>query len=151
MREYCKQHSILIYNEEEHADSIDRANTLKQRNENITLTETEKSKLKKARHITRHIMHLAATRARKRVKGQGWLCGTYTSGVRKYVERYVMRTFNEDEMDYIIGHLPTENEEDTCFLMVDVSEPQRIMYYNDMLNSVIPRLHINHFYSDIFE
>lgn len=43
-----------------------------------------------------------------------------------------------------------ENDEDICFQMVDADNPQMVIYYNDELNSMIPKLHINRSYSDMF-
>lgn len=150
MKEYCKMNRILIYDEEENNDSAEEIQPVKRCTGNKVPTEEERIQLKKAKLITKHIMHLAAVSARKRVQGRGWLCGTYTNNVQKSVERYVMRKFDESEMDYIIEHLPEENDEDICFRMVDADNPQMVIYYNDQLNSMIPKLHINRSYSDMF-
>lgn len=96
-------------------------------------------------------MHIAAAAARKRVHGRGWLCGTYTNNVCKSVEKKVMRSFDEIEIDYIIDHLSSESDEDICFHMLDDQNPEKIAYYNSELNSMIPKLMINRFYSDLFE
>ena len=147
MKEYCNLHGIIIYNEEEKVDSDDVIKGVKQRGSK-NLSEEEKIRLNKVKIITKHIMCLASVKARKIVQGRGWLCGTYTSNVRKTIERHVMRKFDELEMNYIIEHLPVENDEDTCFMMKDADDPQRIIHYNDELNRMIARLYINRFYKD---
>ena len=53
-------------------------------------------------------MHLASVKAHKRVEGKGWLCGTYTSSIRRNVESYLVSKFDESEMDYIIEHMPVD-------------------------------------------
>lgn len=121
------------------------------KNTDNTISVEERVQLKKVRHIAKHIMHIAAVAARKRVHGRGWLCGTYTNNVRKSVEKKVMRSFDEIEIDYIIDHLPSESDEDICFHMLDDQNPEKMAYYNSELNSMIPKLMINRFYSDLFE
>ncbi len=150
MKAYCNTHRILIYDEIAKGEFAEDMNDVKpSRRKSVPIEE--RNRLKKSRVITKRIMHLASVSARKRVEGRGWLCGTYTSSVRRSTERFVMRKFVESEMDYIIEHFPPENDEDICFQMMDDENPEKITYYNSELNSMIPRLIINRFYSDLFE
>ena len=146
IKEYCYHHGIIIYNEEDNVDSYDEIKLVQQRTRK-TVSAEEKKRQNKAKIIARHIMHLASVKAHKRVEGKGWLCGTYTSSIRRNVESYLVSKFDESEMDYIIEHMPVDNKEDTCFLMLDGADPQKAIHYSDELNSLIPVLHINRFYN----
>lgn len=57
-------------------------------------------------------MRIASVRARKRVNGRRWLCGTYTSSVKRVVEQQVKRFFSSEEMKYIIDHLTDFDKEE---------------------------------------
>lgn len=146
MKEYCDRHRIFIYNEEDTVDSDDEIKVVQQRARK-TVSAEEKNRRNKAEIIARHIMHFASVKAHKRLEGRGWLCGTYTSSIRRNVESYLVSRFDESEMNYIIEHMAVDNKEDTCFLMLDSADPQKAVHYSDELNSLIPVLHINRFYN----
>lgn len=150
LKEYCKLHGIMIFDENDNMNSDDGIKAAKQQVSRTVSTE-DRIRLEKAKIISKHIMHIATVSAHKRVQERGWLCGTYASGVRRRLESYVLKKYSESEMDYIMKHLPEKNDEDICFNMRDVDNPQRIMRFNKELNEMIPSLHINRFFSDVFE
>ena len=89
--------------------------------------------------------------ARKRTEGRGWLCGTYTSSKRKTLEREIDRRFTDEEIEFIKAQLPDDSDDETEFALQD---PERQEMCDDMsskLNALIPRLHINHFWSDLLD
>lgn len=152
--QYCKDNGIDVYDEEKMACISGENNN----GNNVTcsvrktdcITEEEKENQKMASIITKRIMHIAAIKARKSVNGRGWLCGTYTGSVRRLVEQRVRRSFSNEELKYIVDHLSDSDEED-LFAIEDQQSPGTCDILNDKLNELIPRLHINRFYSDIFE
>ena len=147
MKAYCNMNRIMIYNEEEEDDSDVRIKVSEQQVSKI-ITEEEKIRLEKVDLITEHIIILATVRAEKREQRRGWLCGTYARRIQEKVNRFLLKQYSESEMDYIISHLPEEKGKDTCFHMVDAENPQKMMRYNEELNRIIPKLRLNHYYSD---
>ena len=150
VNEYCNSNGIHIFDEEA-MEICEKKDHSVEQVVSTGLSEEYKMRLKKARIISDFIMNLASVKARKRVNGKGWLCGTYANRICERLERNVIRKFDESELDYIIEHLPPENDEDINLKMIDAENPQMSTYYNELLNNMIPKLHINPFYSDLFE
>ncbi len=107
----------------------------------------ERERLIKAKYITERIMGVAYARAREILrKKNGWICGTFNTSFRRNIERELLSSFDELEMNYIIEHLPPENEKDTCFGIVDIDNQLRAILCNDILNSLVPGLYIHHYH-----
>ena len=149
MVQYCKDHGIHIYDEEKTAVRSDDAIAIKKKS--LPPEEIERNKM--ALLITKHIMSIAASRALKRVNGRGWLCGTYTSAKEGTLEKYVKRAFSIEELRFITVHLPDveANRRDGSFALTDPERPEMCEELNRKLNHLIPRLHVNPFYSDVFD
>ena len=151
--QYCKDQGIEIYDEEKKAYISNKGNKENSADchiiKNDSITEEEKDNQKLASIIAKRIMHMAAIKARKRVNGRGWLCGTYARSKRRLVEFKIRSLFSEEELKYIVDHLKDSEEE--LFAMEDQQDPGMCKMLNDKLNELIPRLHINHYYSDLFD
>lgn len=149
MNEYCISHGIEIFDEETIETASEAVRTVMHKSKS-RLTE-DRIRLEKSRIIAKYIMHLAEVKVSKEVHDRGWVCGTNIGSVRECIERIIVKRFDETQMDYIIEHLPEENDEDISFQMVDDQNPKMSASINEQLNKLIPRLHINHFYSDLFD
>lgn len=147
--QYCKDNGIEVYDEEIIASVSDDSMAAHPVRKAEFLTEEEREYHRQVSIIAKQIMHIASVRARKRVNGRGWLCGTYTSSVRKAVESQVRRCFSQDELEFIINHLSDPDE--TGFTLQDREKQEICEDLNDRLNELIPQLHINRFYSDLFD
>ena len=149
--QYCKDQGIEIYDEEKRNNNADDESHIPSVKKKKTITTEELEHNKMASSIAERIMHIAAIKARKRVNGRGWLCGTYTSSVRRTVERQVKRCFSLEESKFIIDHLPDENDEDEIFTLVDQDRKEMCEALSKKLNEIIPRLNVNLFYTDLFD
>ncbi len=151
LNQYCKDNGIAIYDEEEMAClSNDKYAAQPARKPEQIDEEGEKVKNIQALTIANRIMHIASVRARKRMNSRGWLCGTYMSSVTRSVGQQVKRIFSCEEMKYIIEHL-TDFDGEEFFAMEDQQSPETCDILNRKLNELIPRLHINRFYSELFD
>lgn len=149
--QYCKDQGIEIYDEEKRNNNADDESHIPSVKKKKTITTEELEHNKMASSIAERIMHIAAIKALKRVNGRGWLCGTYTNSVRRTVERQVKRCFSLEESKFIIDHLPDENDEDEIFTLVDQDRKEMCEALSKKLNEIIPRLHVNLFYTDFFD
>ena len=149
--QYCKDQGIEIYDEEKRNNNADDESHIPSVKKKKTITTEELEHNKMASSIAKRIMHIAAIKALKRVNGRGWLCGTYTNSVRRTVERQVNRCFSLEESKFIIDHLPDENDEDEIFTLVDQDRKEMCEALSKKLNEIIPRLHVNLFYTDLFD
>ena len=149
--QYCKDQGIEIYDEEKRNNNADDESHIPSVKKKKTITTEELEHNKMASSIAERIMHIAAIKALKRVNGRGWLCGTYTNSVRRTVERQVKRWFSLEESKFIIDHLPDENDEDEIFTLVDQDRKEMCEALSKKLNEIIPRLHVNLFYTDFFD
>ena len=149
--QYCKDQGIEIYDEEKRNNNADDESHIPSVKKKKTITTEELEHNKMASSIAKRIMHIAAIKALKRVNGRGWLCGTYTNSVRRTVERQVKRCFSLEESKFIIDHLPDENDEDEIFTLVDEDRKEMCEALSKKLNEIIPRLHVNLFYTDFFD
>ncbi len=148
--QYCKDSGITIYDEEKEACVSDDVNDDCYIKKTDTMAKEEKENKKQVSSITKRIMHMAEIKARERVKGRGWLCGTYTSSVRRSVEQQVRSRFTNEELKYIIDHL-NDSDEEVLFTMGDPQSPEMCDILNDKLNELIPRLHINRSYMKLLD
>lgn len=147
LSQYCKDNGIDVYDEEKKVCVSDNSNACSIRKTD-SMTEEEKENGKQVSIIAKRIMHVAVVRARKRVNGLGWLCGTYTSSVKRLVEKQIRKCFSNEELNYIVERL-TDSDED-IIITKDQQSPEKSEELNDKLNDLIPRLHINRFYTDLF-
>lgn len=142
VKEYCKEQGIsIIYAEDPVAERTLTAASY------LSPTDRRRS----IRTIASHIVNKGAIRARKRTKGRGWLCGTYTSSKRKTIEREIDRRFTDEEIEFIKAHLPEDSDDETEFALQDPERRGMCDEINNKLNALIPRLHINHFWSDLLD
>lgn len=146
IKEYCKEHGIsIIYAE----DPVPERVSYGILTAGTYLPKEVRSKI--IRTIASLIVNKGAIRARKRTKGRGWLCGTYTSSKRKTIEREIDRRFTDKEIEFIKAHLPEDSDDETGFALQD---PERQEMCDDMsskLNALIPRLYMNHYWSDFMD
>lgn len=149
--QYCKDQGIEIYDEENRHNNADNGSHIPTVKKEKTITAEELEHNKMASSIAKRIMHIAAIKARKRVNDRGWLCGTYTNSVRRKVERQIKGCFSLEELIFIIDHLPDENDEDEIFTLVDQDRKEMCEALSKKLNEIIPRLHVNLFYTDLFD
>ena len=151
LNQYCKDIGIGVYDEEKKACIPDDSCVPQPTSKAGQMKgEGENEDNRRVSIIARHIMHIATIRARKRVNHRGWLCGTYTSSVRRSVEQKVRRCFSSEEMKFIIDHL-TDSDEEELFAMKDQQSSEICDILNNKLNEIIPQLHINRFYSDFLD
>ena len=118
--------------------------------ENLSLTEERKEKHELAEKVTKRIIHIASNRAKKAVNGRGWLCGTYLNSVSRVLRLRVYRDFSCDQLGFIINHLADDAHDEVAFDLRDPEEQELCDAMNRKLNELMPRLHINRYYSDIF-
>ena len=93
LNQYCKDNGIIVFDEEEMAcESNNRSADHSTRK--YDQKDTERETNRQVSIIANRIMRIASVSARKRVNGRGWLCGTYTSSVKRVVEQQVKRFFS---------------------------------------------------------
>ena len=146
IKEYCTEHGItIVYTEDSKPKTVSRriqsAGTYLPRPERRRIIST----------IASEIVHKGVVRARKRSNGRGWLCGTYTSGMRKTVERYMDRRFTDDQIEFIISHLSEDADDETEFALQDPENQELCDELSRELNALIPKIHLNRFVSDFLD
>lgn len=150
MIEYCNEHQISInHMEKETVD--DSVQVSKEPDAKQDMTAEERELDGYVETITGRIMHIAVVRAKKRVNGKGWICGTYTKSVANLVKRKVKYNFSINQLRFIVDHLPDESDIEERFSLQDPENVYECNVLNDTLNMLIPRLIIHLFYSEIFK
>ena len=146
VRRYCSDHGITIVRPD---GSVAEEGADKARSAERHLSEEECRKRRRMiRTIAGFIVHKGAIKARKRVEGRGWICGTYTSSIRRTIEKVLERRFSEDEIAFIYARLPKESEEETEIVLKDPENQERCEELNRILNGLIPKIYVNHYWSD---
>lgn len=144
IKEYCICHGISIVYAE---DPAEKNGSDRDQSAGTYLPTQERRRI--IRTIASHIVHKGAIRARKRAKRRGWLCGTYTSNIRKIIERSVEHQFTDEEIGFIKAHLSEDDE--TEFALKDSEKQEMCDDLNSKLNALIPRLHMNLLLSDFMD
>ena len=116
---------------------------------NNIISEQERRKI--IRTIASCIVHKGAIRAKKRTKGRGWLCGTYTSAVREIIEKKMECMFTDEQIEFIKVHLPEKTDDRTEFALQDPEHQELCDEMNSKLNELIPSLHVNHYWHDLLD
>ena len=167
MKVYCKEYGITVYDEEKggkdaavsaeaniirNKSSPTKGGSLCEEVYNDIIREN-KENLDRIHKIARCIMRIASTKARRGVKGLGWVCGTYANSVRKSVEVKLKHSFTRDQLQFIIDHLPSNREADEaeCFSLTDPKEQKMCDEMSIKLNELIPKLHVNISYSSLLD
>lgn len=150
MIEYCNEHQISInHMGKETVDDSVQVSEEPDAKQDVTAEERELDRYVET--ITGRIMHIAAVRAKKRVNGKGWICGTYTKSVANLVKRKVKYNFSINQLRFIVDHLPDESDIEERFSLQDPENVYECIVLNDALNMLIPRLITHRFYSEIFK
>lgn len=93
----------------------------------------------KANYIAKYIIRYAANRAPDLSEGERSPCGRVIAGLEKRTGQKVRVSFSEDEMGFIIRHLPPINTGDTIFHLDTPDEPLLCDKLNRQLNGLIPK------------
>ena len=146
IKEYCIEHGItIVYSEDPKQKNVSH----RIRSAGTYLPKPERRMIIST--IASEIVHKGAVRARKRAGGRGWLCGTYTSSVRKTIEKCIDCRFSDDQIKYIVSHLPEDTDDETEFALQDPENQELCDELSRELNALIPKIHLNRFLSDFLD
>ena len=76
---------------------------------------------------------------------RGWLCGTYAGHLCSILENKVMRRFSEEELEFILSHLPETKMEAAGFhfILTDSGKQEKCDELSRRLNEMIPKVRLN--------
>ena len=145
MREYCRTHGISVFNAEECKvwdKIVDKPDPW----------QTAEGKRRRARIkiITDYMQHVYTVvenasrveKPRKLGSNRGVTCNHGRSHLFETIPKIIFRNYDDDTIEYIIAHLPEENDTDTRLVMTDPDNPELCERLNEELNRMMPSNYI---------